>query len=101
MTGAFEMVSGIAEAICYIFYYYKEYVLKESRTKSVAIDGIFPDKESLKNNTYPLATEVYAVIRSDLDETSMAYKLYEFLQTETGKEVIAESGYLPNYIIHQ
>jgi phosphate transport system substrate-binding protein len=96
MTGAFERVSGSPEGICYTFYYYKEYVLKEARTKSVAIDGIYPNKENIKNDAYPLATEVYAVIRSDLDETSTAYKLYEFLQTETGKEVIAESGYLPN-----
>jgi phosphate transport system substrate-binding protein len=96
MTGAFEMVSGIPEAICYTFYYYKEYVLKEARTKSAAIEGIYPGKESINNNTYPLSTEVYAVIRSDVDKTSTAYKLYEFLQTEKGKGVISESGYLPN-----
>jgi len=34
-------------------------------------------------------------IRSDLDKSSMAYKLYELLQTEDGKRVIGESGYLP------
>jgi phosphate transport system substrate-binding protein len=96
MTGAFEMVSGIPEAICYTFYYYKEYVLKESRTKSAAINGIYPNKESINNSTYPLSTEVYAVIRSDLDKSSTAYKLYDFLQTEKGKGVISESGYLPN-----
>jgi phosphate transport system substrate-binding protein len=96
MTGAFEAVTGRWDAICYTFYYYKEYVLKEARTKSVPIEGIAPNKESIINNTYPLTTEVYAVIRSDLDESSTAYKLYEFLQTEIGKEVISESGYLPN-----
>jgi len=37
-----------------------------------------------------------AVIRSDLDKSSMAYKLYELLQTETGKGAIAESGYVLN-----
>jgi hypothetical protein len=52
--------------------------------------------QTLSNNSYPLAAEVYAIIRSDLDESSMAYKLYELLQTEKGKQVIKESGYVPN-----
>jgi phosphate transport system substrate-binding protein len=38
---------------------------------------------------------VYAVIRSDLEPSSMAYKLFEYLQTESGKDVIRESGYIP------
>jgi phosphate transport system substrate-binding protein len=38
---------------------------------------------------------VYAGIRSDLDRNSMAYKLYELLQTESAKKIIAESGYVP------
>ncbi|MDR2574949.1 MAG: substrate-binding domain-containing protein [Treponema sp.] len=96
MTGAFEAVKGDNNGICYTFYYYREYVLKELEVKSLAIEGIYPNKESINNNTYPLATEVYAVILSDLDKSSTAYKLYEFLQTEKGKEVINESGYLPN-----
>ena len=96
MTGAFEKVRGNPDGICYTFYYYREYVLKELNVKSAAIEGIAPTKESIKDNTYPLATEVYAIIRSDTDKSSMAYKLYEFLQTEIGKQVISESGYLPN-----
>jgi phosphate transport system substrate-binding protein len=39
---------------------------------------------------------VYVSIRSDLDRNTMAYKMYEWLQTQAGKEVIAESGYVPN-----
>jgi len=96
MYGAFEMVASEIGAICYTVYYYKEFILKDSPTKGIAIEGIYPNKENISNNTYPLVAEVYAVIRSDLDTSSTAYKLYELLQTETGKEVISESGYLPN-----
>jgi phosphate transport system substrate-binding protein len=96
MTGAFEKVSSNPDAICYTFYYYKEFILKKAKTKSSAIEGIQPGKDTINNSTYPLSTELYAVIRSDLDKSSTAYKLYEFLQTEKGKEVITESGYLPN-----
>ena len=96
MTGAFEKVQGDTNGLCYTVYYYKENIFKEARVKSIAIEGIYPNKESISNNTYPLNAEVYAIIRSDLDQSSMAYKIYEFLQTETGKEVISESGYIPN-----
>jgi len=96
MSGAFETVQSDPDSICFTIYYYKEYMYKEQNTKSIAIEGIYPNKENIGSNAYPLTAEVYAVIRSDLDKSSTAYTLYELLQTETGKEVISESGYVPN-----
>jgi len=40
-------------------------------------------------------TEVYAVIRDDLDTSSKACHLYELLSGTGGQEVIRESGYIP------
>ena len=96
MGGAFERVVYDVDGICYTVYYYKENILKDIRTKGIAVNSIYPNKENITNNSYPLVAEVYAVIRDDLNELSTAYKLYELLQTEIGKKVIAESGYLPN-----
>ena len=96
MVPVFERVEGDKDSICYSLFYFKEHILKHQRTKSLAIKGVYPDKESISSNTYPLVAEVYAVIRSDLAQSSTAYKLYDLLQTETGKEIISESGYLPN-----
>lgn len=77
----------------YTVYYYKESIVREDRVKSLAVDGIYPDKNTIANRTYPYTSEVYVSIRSDLDKSSMAYKLYELLQTEAGRKVIEESGY--------
>jgi phosphate transport system substrate-binding protein len=96
MQGAFEKVISKPESICYTVYYYKEFIFKDSPVKGISVEGIYPGKETLSNKSYPLTAEVYAVIRSDLDTSSTAYKLYELLQTETGKAVISESGYVPN-----
>ena len=97
MIVVIDRVSQEINSICYTVFYYKEEILRNLYiTKSIAIESVYPDKESISNNSYPLVAEVYAVIRSDLDKSSMAYKLFELLQTETGKEVISESGYLPN-----
>ena len=85
--------------ICFTPHYYKEYLVSGSFTtdkiKTLAVNGIMPDKTSIKNKTYPLIAPVYVSIRSDLDHNSMAYKLYEWLQTPSGKSVIVESGYVP------
>jgi phosphate transport system substrate-binding protein len=96
MIPVFEKVDSVRESICYTVYYFKEYILRGWKVKTIAIEGIYPNKESISGNSYPLTAEVYAVIRSDLDKSSTAYKLYELLQTETGKQVINESGYVPN-----
>jgi len=95
MGGAFEKVQSELDSICYTVYYYKEFILKDLEVKTIAINGVHPTKETIANVTYPLNAEVYAVIRSDLDQESTAYKLYELLQSENGKEVIEESGYVP------
>ena len=97
MQGVFDAVSQDANAICYSVYYYNEHILGGTYTKTLAIDEVSPNKESISKKTYPLVAEVYSTIRSDLDKSSMAYKLYELLQTEHGKRVIAESGYVPYY----
>ena len=52
-------------------------------------------KTNVQNNTYPYTTEVYAVVRSDIDRNSTAYELFEFLTTPAGQDIVNESGYVP------
>jgi len=91
-----EEVSREFNAICYTVYYYNEQIVVGTKVKTIAVDGIYPDTETISKYLYPYVAEVYAVIRTDLDHSSMAYKVYEWLQTEAGKGVIKESGYIPN-----
>ncbi|MCC8187743.1 MAG: substrate-binding domain-containing protein [Bacteroides sp.] len=95
MTGAFEVVDGDRDAICYTVYYYKEHIITTTPVKSIAMDGVYADKQTIANKSYPFVAEVYAVIRSDLDKSSMAYQIYNWLQTTAGKQTISESGYIP------
>jgi phosphate transport system substrate-binding protein len=95
MWEVLEVVSSDVDALCYTIYYYQEFIQKATNVEYLKIEGIYPDKESISKKTFPLTEGVYAVIRSDLDKSSTAYKLYELLQTKAGKEVISESGYVP------
>jgi phosphate transport system substrate-binding protein len=99
MFPVFLEIRAKENSICYTVHYYKErMVTDEARNavKTIAVNGILPTQETISNRQYSFVAEVYVVIRSDLDKNSMAYKLYELLQTTDGKNVIAESGYIPN-----
>ncbi len=97
MLQAFVTIRNDVNGICYTVYYYKDRIVRDNENvKSLAVNGIYPDQKSISSRTYPYTAEVYVVIRSDLDRNSMAYKLYELLQTPAGKSAIRESGYIPN-----
>jgi phosphate transport system substrate-binding protein len=98
MAGVFPEVTHFTNGICYTFDYYKETMMQVSHADvpKLAVNNIFPNAETVANRTYPFVAEVHLAIRSDTDRNSMAYKLYELLQTTAGKNVIAESGYIPN-----
>lgn len=95
MAGPINVIFRDVNALCYTVYYYLNFIQKSSNL-CIAVDGVIPNSTTIYNKTYPYATEVYAVIRSDLDDQSMAYKVYDFLQTAKGRSVISKSGYLLN-----
>lgn len=98
MGAVFSEIQHSEDGICYTFNNYKEMIaqIPEGIASKIAVDGVIPDKTNIGNRTYPFTTEVYAVIRSDLNRNSMAYKLYEWLQTESAKTVFEECGF-PTY----
>ena len=98
MAGVFTEVSGDeVGSICYSFNTYKELQARvpDSVVPKIAVNGIFPDKNTVKNGTYPFISKVHVAIRSDLDHNSMAYKLYQWLQSEHAKTTITECGFIP------
>ena len=100
MFRVYEELRQNSNAICFTPHYYKEYMIRDTWgtddfLKTIAVNGITANKNSIKNKNYPFVAPVYVSIRSDLDRNSMAYKLYEWLQSRSGKDVIEESGYVP------
>jgi len=97
MAGLLDALARDPFSIGYTVYYYNEYIIRPGdRLKTISVDGVYPNKQSISTRAYPYAAEVYAVIRSDIDKSSMAYKIYEWLQTEVGRDIISKSGYIPN-----
>jgi phosphate transport system substrate-binding protein len=76
------------------FFYCTAMVRDLMRVKMLSIDGVAPSKESLRADKYPFVSSIYAAIRKTEDHDSMAYKLYRFLFTKKGADMIDESGYI-------
>jgi len=95
MSQVFSEVRG-GNGICYTFNNYKDMIVRvtDNEVPKIAINNIFPDKNAVKNKMYPFISEVHVAIRSDLDHSSMAYKLYEWLLSEDAKSTITECGFL-------
>lgn len=76
------------------FFYCTAMVRDLMRVDMLSIDGVMPSKESLRAEKYPFVSSIYAGIRKTEDHKSMAYKLYQFLFTKKGADMIDESGYI-------
>lgn len=98
MVGMMDAIAGNSLAIGYTIYYYNKFIIRPDKRhlKTIAIDGVEPTEQTISNRLYPYTTEVYAVVRSDIDKSSMSYKVYQWLQTSAGKKTISNSGYIPN-----
>jgi len=96
MYMVFTQISGNPNSICYTFNNYKEKQARkpDSEVPKIAINGIFPAENTIKKGTYPFISKLYIAIRSNLDSSTMAYKLFEWLQSEHAKYTISECGFI-------
>jgi phosphate transport system substrate-binding protein len=97
MMGLINQIEYDKEGLGYSVNYYTQYMVRSDSIKLLAVDEVYPNYNSIRNNEYGYTTIVYVVIREDLDITSTAYKLYELLLNASGQNVIKESGYIPYY----
>ena len=88
-------------AIGYSYYYYATTMYDEmdsevaNRIKLIAINGVKPNEQTIKDGTYPLQTAYYIVIRKDEKQDSQTRKLVNAMLSERGQKVAKEAGYVP------
>ena len=90
MAGPFFSLRYDKNGIAYTPYFYYSIMARgeQAWAKSICVNGIEPNKSTISNNTYPYVSEIYAAVRSDIDKTSTAYKLFEYLTTTSGQDIV-------------
>lgn len=84
-----------AYTIGYTMYYYLnlyESVAGAMFVKPLAYNGVIPTPETLLSKEYPLATNYYAVLRKDSQESSPERKIANWLTGYDGQWTVARSG---------
>lgn len=82
------------EALGYSVYYYARNMYQKPGLKFVAVDGVMPSNDTIRNGTYPYVNDFYAAIRKDEPKDSKASQLFEWLTSEDGQALINSLGYV-------
>ena len=97
MMGPINSITHDKNGIGYTVYFFEQFMAPNDSLKLLAVNGILPEYNTLKNRDYSYTTEVYAAIRKNINRSSMAYQLYKWLISPQGQEVVEESGYITYY----
>lgn len=96
MGGIIEEVADYenrSSSIGFSFRYYVEGIIKHPDIKLIAVDGIAPTVENIKNGTYPIIAPVYAVTYAENDNKNVD-ALLEWILSDEGQYIIEETGYV-------
>ena len=99
MVGMGGIVVGVAQyrnyssAIGYSFRYFVTGMRPHEDIKLLAIEGIAPTPENIRNNTYPFTVNVYAVTAGTDNENT--HLLIEWILSEQGQAFIELCGIVP------
>ncbi len=83
----------LGSAIGFSFRFYVEGIVEDGNVKMLALDGVYPDRENIKNGAYPIVNEIYAVYRKG-EENPNVQALIDFMLSEKGQQIVEGSGYV-------
>jgi len=99
-----QEMGGLVEAVVnpdngkaslgYSYYYYVNAMYIKDDVKLLAIDGVAPAPETIKDGTYPIVTSYYALIRKDAPADGFARKFLAYALSEQGQEIAEQAGYV-------
>ena len=81
-------------AIGFSFRFYVDGIVANDGIKLLSVNGIAPTEENIRNGSYPLIYQFYAVYRKDNDNENVK-RLVDFILSEDGQKIIDENGYTP------
>lgn len=79
-------------AIGYTFRYYSNEMVKNREIKLLEIEGVAPTRETIRNNTYPIASEFYIVTAGE--PTGNVKKLIDWVLSDEGQALVEKAGYV-------
>jgi phosphate transport system substrate-binding protein len=94
MMGPFSAVRDDPLGVGYSVFFYAKNIFPDENVRMLPIAGVEPTSETIANQTYPLITEVFVVMREDTPSTQPARILRDWLLIEAGQVAVKSSGYV-------
>ena len=91
--GKKSLFAFMGASIGFSFRYYLDGMIGNDGVKMLSLGGVYPSEENIKNGTYPIVAEFYAIYRADNDNPNIK-PLIDWLLSEEGQELIKECGYV-------
>lgn len=85
--------SFLGSAIGFSFRFYVEGVVGEGSVKLLSVDGVYPNADNIRNGSYPIVKEIYAVYRTD-DDNENIETVIDWMLSDEGQSIIEDTGYV-------
>ncbi|QRG69024.1 PstS family phosphate ABC transporter substrate-binding protein [Brevibacillus choshinensis] len=98
-TGMGGIISQTADyknyenAIGYSFLYFATEMVQNGNIRLLEVDGVMPSKTSIRNGTYPLAAEFYAVTAGS--DNPNVERFLQWILSPQGQSLVEKTGYTP------
>lgn len=84
---------NFSNAIGYTFLYFATGMVKNDQIALLKVDGVYPDRSTIADNTYPFVGDFYA-ITTDTQNENVA-KFIEWILSPQGQKLVEQTGYTP------
>ncbi len=98
--GMLEVIESVAEyaneggAIGYTFRYFLEELNQVKGVRILAVDGVLPSPQTIRDGSYPLTVGLYCIARADRTNPNIQ-RLIDYLLSPEGQRYIEQVGYGP------
>lgn len=96
MSGIIEWVSdykNYKNAIGFSFRFYSTEMVEDDEIRLLKINGVEPNEETIRDDTYPITSEFYAITRDD-NENANVQALLAWILSPQGQSLVEETGYV-------
>ena len=83
----------LGASIGFSFRYYMDGLVGNDSVKMLSLNGVYPSPENIRNGSYPVVVQFYAIYRAD-NQNPNIQPLIRWLLSEEGQALIEECGYV-------
>ena len=80
-------------SIGFSFRYYMDGIVENDAVKMLSLNGVYPSAENIRNRSYPIVAQFYAIYRADNTNENIPL-LIDWLLSEEGQNLIEQTGYV-------